>query len=198
MSRARQPQPSPVRRQLVRIARLLDVEERHLRALAGLPLDDLRLLHDRIFDQVCDRGSERYRRLAGLSGTLPVAATAKLAHRFMPPVVGARATEAIDPDYGVQMVARLPLDYVVDVALLLEPGRASELLRALPAERIAEIAAVLFERDELVVLAELASVLTDEALQAAIEATEPADLARLAPWLDEGPAGVLAAHLADG
>ena len=171
-------------RQVHRIARLLGVESAELSALDDVPPEDLRRLHTLLADAVVAPSRPSYRRLAAMAGTLPATATAKLASRFMPASAGARITEEIDADYAVQMVARLPVDYLLDVSVAMDPHRCADVLLALPHERLAEIAAGLFERDELVVLGEFAGVLDDDAFRAVVEASDEVDVERLMPWLD--------------
>ncbi|WP_370248898.1 hypothetical protein [Nocardioides sp.] len=179
------PRPAPRRSpQLSRIARLLHLEQDQLQGLDDLPDADLRVLHDQISHTLFSPGQTQFAKVAALSKTLPAPAAAKLAEKFLPPVLGARVAELLDPARARDLVGRLSIRYLADIALALDPVKSRPVLEAIPPVKIREVAQALFARDEHAAMAEFASAVTYEGLWEALGDARPRDLLLLAPLLE--------------
>jgi hypothetical protein len=174
--------------QLVRIARLLAVAPGDVRGLDDVPDADLRALHDQISESYFAAGREGFAKVAALSRVLPSAVAGRLAERFLPPVFGARTAELLDPAKAADLVSTISVRYLADLSVALDPTRSRPVVRALPARRVAEVAAELFRRGEYLAMAEFAGTVTADALLAAIEVADGRDLVEvvaLIAWNDE-------------
>lgn len=172
------------RPRLGEIARLLGVEASELQGLDGLSDDDLKTLHTQIGDRLFADKRRRFARLAGLSQTIPGPIAGKLAEKFLPPTGAALAAELLEPDKARDLVNRVSLKYLGDLAIVLDPVRAQRVIRAIPAARVGEVAHELFGRDEYAATAEFVGAVEVEALFAALGAATPHDLLAVVPMLE--------------
>lgn len=171
-------------RQAGRIARLLGLEQGDLPDLSSVPEEDLVVLHDQISRTLFAEAQQRFVRIAGLSKTLPAPVAGRLAEMFLPPVMAARVSELLDPDRARDLVGRVSVRYLADLAMALDPVRSRPVVQALPAARIGDVARELFGRGEYAVMAEFANTVTVDALLAALAAAAPHDLLALVPLLE--------------
>ena len=173
--------------QLSRIARLLGVDVDVLTSLEGLgdvPAADLRVLHDQMSEAIHRGGRAGFASVATLAAKLPGPVAGRLAERFLPPVLAARVCEHLDPERARDLVARVSLPYLADVALALDPIRSQAVVAAIPAERVGLVASALFARGEHAAMAEFVRVVSPPALRAALLAASTPDLLEIAPLLE--------------
>jgi len=176
------------RLQVGRIARLLGVAPDDVTGLDGVPVEDLRTLHAQMTEALFGDARAGFAKIAGLTALLPTAVTALLAERFVPPEMAARVCEALPPEAGRDLVARLSVSYLAAVAVLLDPVRARPVVSAMTPDRVVEVTLVLFARGEHPVTADLVNAVSAEALAACLAAAEPYDVLAVAPYLEWGPA----------
>ncbi|WP_375491767.1 hypothetical protein [uncultured Jatrophihabitans sp.] len=169
--------------QLARLARLTYTDIAELDGLAGVPDDDLRALHDQIAELYFSAGRESFARVAGLSKALPGSVAGKLAERFLPPHLAAQVAVMLDPGKARELVNKVSLPYLAELSLSLDPSRSQPVVQAIPAARIGEIAAELYRRGEYAAMAEFAATVTRDALQAALAAADGRDLLAVLPLL---------------
>lgn len=169
--------------QIGRIARLIAVEPGEIQGLDDVPEADLRALHDQIGEVYFAEGREQFARVAGLSKVLPGAVAGKLAERFLPPQLGARSAEMLEPAKAKDLVNKVSVRYLADLSLALDPARSKPVVQAIPAPRVGEVAAELFRRKEYAAMAEFAGTVTLEALFAALDVASGRDLLEVVPLL---------------
>lgn len=174
--------------QVARLAHLLAVDPALLADLADVPADDLRALHGQVSQTMFAQGQRQFARVAGLSSTLPGPVAARLAEKFLPPQLAARVAELLDPGKARDLVGRVSLPYLADLALALDPVRARPVIRAIPAARLGEVAGELFRRGEHAIFAEFVGAVDVAALEAALDVARPSDLVAVLPLLEWGPA----------
>jgi len=172
--------------QIVRIARLLGVAPTDVQGLDGVPTPELRELHDQISTALFAGGHKRFAGMATLAGSLPGPAVAKIAERFLPAFLAARVAELLEPDKARDLVRRVSVGYLADIASALDPVRSRPVVQAIPAPRIGEVARELFARGEHGVVAEFVTVVDDDGLAAALAVAQPDDLVGIEPYLEYG------------
>ncbi|MCZ4498720.1 MAG: hypothetical protein JWQ74_1273 [Marmoricola sp.] len=170
--------------QLGRIARLLRLEPGELQGLDDVPDADLRILHDQISRTLFAEGQRRFARVAGLSKTIPGPLAGVLAVKFLPPVMAARVSENLDPAKARDLIGRVPIAYLAEIALALDPVRSKPVVQKLPPEPIGKVAKELFGRGEYATMAEFVGTVTVEALFAALHVATPHDLLAVVPLLE--------------
>jgi hypothetical protein len=169
--------------QVRRIARLLGVEPDAVNGLGDVPVSDLRALHDQIAESLFVVHEESFARVAGVSKVIPGAVAGKLAERFLQPALAARAAVLLEPAKAGDLVNKVSVSYLADIAVSLDPVRGQAVIRAIPPARVAEVARELFQRDELAAMAEFAGTVDKLALDAALRVATPSQLVRVAPLL---------------
>ncbi len=170
--------------QLARIAKVLGVEIADLQGLGAVPDADLHTLHDQMSVTVHGDDAHRFAGIAALSSSLPGATAAKIAEKFLPPVLAARVAELLEPERVRDLVSRISVPYLADIALALDPVGSRDVLRAIPPERIAEVTVELCARQEYVGMVELMDALTIEGLTAALLAPGSHHLEAIAPLVE--------------
>ncbi|GAA4674700.1 hypothetical protein GCM10023226_09850 [Nocardioides nanhaiensis] len=167
-----------------RIARLLGVESTDLDYLRDVPEDELKVLHDQVARAVFAGGEKRMAKVAGLSRSIPAPLAGRLAERFLPPLVAARVAELLEPERARDLVGRVSVPYLADLAVALDPVRSRPVVRAIPPQRIGEVAGELFARGEHALMAEFVTSVERPALEAALAVASPRDLLTVLPLLE--------------
>jgi hypothetical protein len=161
-----------IRAEIVKLARLLHCEVERLAYLEEVAIEDLRALRERATQTLFGAQEGTLRRLAAASKLLPAGLIASLSQHPFGPMLSARITGLLDADRAVEIAARLPIEFLADVAVELDPRRASEVIAGIPAARISKITSALAERQEYVTMGRFVGHLGDEALCAALSALD--------------------------
>jgi len=169
--------------QVLRVAHVLGVRPEQVDPLASVPADQIRQLHDQLANWLFAVHEDSFARVASVSKVIPGAVAGKLAERFLQPALAARAAVMLEPAKARDLVNKVSVNYLADVALSLDPVRGTPVIKAIPPARVAEVAKALFDRDELAAMAEFAGSVDKPALDAALKVASPAQLVRVAPLL---------------
>ena len=170
--------------QIGRIARLLRLDPAEIQGLEGVSDADLRVFHDQISHTLFAEGQQRFARVAGLAKTIPGPLAGVLAEKFLPPVLAARVSENLDPNKARDLIGRVSIKYLAEIALALDPVRSKPVVQKLPPEPIGRVAKELFGRQEYATMAEFVGTVTVEALFAALNVATPHDLLAVVPLLE--------------
>lgn len=170
--------------QIGRIARLLHLDPSEIHGLDGISDTDLRILHDQISKTLFAEGQHRFARVAGLSKTIPGPLAGILAEKFLPPVMAARVSEMLDPAKARDLIGRVSIKYLAEIALALDPVKSRPVVQKLPPEPIGKVAKELFGRQEYATMAEFVGTVTIDALFAALNVATPHDLLAVVPLLE--------------
>lgn len=168
------------RAEIVKLARVLGDPPEALTYLERVRPEDLRRLREQATNALFEGDRDRLHKLALVSRIIPSPIAAKIAHWALGPLLSARVTGLLDPSKAVDLAKRLPADFLADVAIHLDPRRAREVIERLPAQQVAEIAGELARRDEEVTMGRFVSYLDDEALGASMQNIDDASLLRIA------------------
>lgn len=168
-----------------RIARLLAVDPADLEGLQAAALEDLRALRDQIAGKLFDEGTESWHKAAAVSGVVPPGLAAKLAQGALGPVLAARVTAQIDPRRAADIAAKMPAEFMADVAQSIDPRQVTDLVVHLPPRTIAEVGAVLATRGEWLVMADFLAAMTPAALAPTVASLEARSILRVAVLLGD-------------
>jgi len=167
--------------ELERLARLLRCRTRDLDFLARFAAVEIRALRLAAFARMHADHDTTYSRIASASRLLPMRVTAPLAQRMLPARVSAGVVASLPADQAAAMSARMSTDYVADVSGFLHPVLSAPVLSRFPADVIVRVAAVLADRADYDTMAEIVSALSDEQVEAVVDAIEdPAVLVQVA------------------
>lgn len=168
------------RAEVIKLARVLATDPEEIAYLERATPEDLRALREQATDALFEGDRDRLFKLALASRIIPSPIGAKIAHWALGPLLSARVTGLLDPSKAVDLAKRLPAGFLADVAIDLDPRRAREVIERLPAEQVAEIAGELARRDEEVTMGRFVGYLDDEALGAAMAKIDDGSLLRTA------------------
>jgi len=174
------------RAEVIKLARLLNTDADELAALEDVPPEDLRELRETITSRLFDGHVGAFRRAVHASGILPTGVSATIAEKAMGPLLCARLAGLVPTERAIGVAAHLSPDFLTEVAINMDPRRASDVIAGISAERIEEIARRLADRGEHVVMGRFAGHLSDDTLRRTFAALDDSDLLHIAFVLEEG------------
>ncbi len=174
-----------VRAEILKLARLLEREPRTLDYLRQVPAGDLRRLRELTTDVLFDRHARALARLASASRVLPTGLIATLAQRAFGPMLAGRVAGLLEPARAAEVADKLPEPFLADVALAIDPRRASDVIGLIPPERVGAVARELVRRKDYVTMGRFVGYLGDAALGAAIEPMDGEALVEIAVVLED-------------
>lgn len=170
----------------LKLARLLHTHPDELDHLHDQHPDELREFREALSDALFDRYRRTFEALAKLSSLLPLAANAKLSEKVLGAVLSARVAGELPVQRAIDLAGKLPVWFLAEISLHLEPKRAAPVIAGLPAERVIAVAHVLLEREEYVTMGRFVDSLHPEVLEATTEAVESEEaLLRIAFFADD-------------
>ncbi|HWU69440.1 MAG TPA: hypothetical protein VN046_11205, partial [Stenotrophobium sp.] len=166
-----------VRAEIIKLERLYGAGENSLSFLQALPAEEIRRLREAAQEKLFGDDTTLFQRLAAASVLLPLALIAMMAEKIFGPTLGARVAGEMNWKRAVDLSGRLPIGFLADISLQLDPRRAREIIRNLPPARIRDVAVELLRRHEFVTMGRFVDYLTEDAIRKALDAfTRPADL----------------------
>lgn len=177
--------PLRVTVELRKLARTLEVDEQELAFLDALPEADLRTLRRQVAEAMFQAARPALVRVAALSKSIPTAVAVKLTEAVLPPLVAARTSELMEPHRAAELVSRISPGYLADVSLYMDAARAPEVVAAIPAARVGEVAAELARREEWIVIGGFVGQVGEDALRAAVARFDGEQLLRIGFVLDD-------------
>lgn len=166
--------------EVLKLARLIDVEPAELAFLESVPPDELRELREAVTDRIFDAGARSLKRIAAGAKLLPSPLVATIAVKSFGPLLCARAAGAVDPAKAIDVARRLPADFLADVTIQLDPRRVAAIISRVPEELVVPVAAELGRRGEHVTMGRFLAYVPDEAVVAAMTALSDEALLRTA------------------
>jgi len=115
------------RAEILKLARMLEREPSSLSYLEDLPVADLRILRDQITELLWSADGAAMGRLAVAAKLLPAGLSATMSERAGP-VLSAQLAGRLEPSRAIDVAAKLPIDFLADVAIELDPRRTSEVI----------------------------------------------------------------------
>lgn len=175
------------RAEILKLARLLQRDPDQFSYLRTVPPGDLRLLREQITDRLFTAQERALRRLVAASKLLPVGLVANLGQSTFGPMLSARIAGLLDPDRAVDIAARMPSEFLAEIAIELDPRRASRVIAGIPPQQISEITGELARREEYVTMGRFLGHLNDEALTAAVTALDDQALSETVFVIEDEP-----------
>ena len=161
------------RAEILKLARLLGRDPSELEYLSDVPVADIRALREQVTETLFSSQGQLLSRLAAASKLLPVGLVAQLGERIFGPVISARIAGLLEPERAIELACKLPVPFLADVAVELDPRRAPKLIAGIPPERIAAVSDELIRRGEYVTMGRFVGYLSDAALRVSVGRLEP-------------------------
>ncbi len=174
-----------VRAEIMKLARLLDVELEHLHYLEQVGAADVRRLREQVTEHLFDARGTPLGKLAAAGRLLPAGAIASIGEHAFGPVLSARIAGLLEPGRAAEVASKLPTPFLADVAVHLDPRRAAELLARIPPQRIADVARELVAAEEHVTLGRFVGHLPDASIALALREMDDLTVVRVAFVLED-------------
>jgi len=166
--------------EIVKLARLLHVEQDSLAYLGGVPAQDLREYREQIVDLLYDDDREQLSRAAEAARLLPAATLAKIGERALGPLICAHLSGLLDPERAAEIARHFATEFLTELAAEMDPRRAVAVIAATPPETVVTIAVAMARRGEHVAMGRFVAHLDDATLTEAIEQLSDEDLLQVA------------------
>jgi hypothetical protein len=166
--------------EVIKLARVLGVDPDRLDYLGGADPEELRRFRDQVTDVLFDGDRARLGGFAAGSKVIPAAFAATIAERALGPVLCARLTALVEPDKAVEIAKRLPAPFLAEVAVEMDPRRAKDVITHVPADLIEAVAGELGRRGEAVTMGRFVAFLSDPGLRAAMKGIDDPTLLQTA------------------
>lgn len=169
-----------VRAETTKLARLLDLADpAELAFLHDLSPEAIRAFRERATDLLFDRDAARMRRVAAATKLVPTVISAKAAERAFGPVLCAAVAGSVEPARAIDIAKALPARFLAETAVQLDPRRTADIIAAVPTRLVVEVAGELSRRDDHVTMSRFVGVVPEDAMRAAAPVLSDADLLRV-------------------
>ena len=168
------------RAEVIRLARLLGAPPETMTFMEKVGSEGLRKFRRQLVDVFYGSEQGSVERFAKIGNLLPSPVIAALTKEAVGPVLAARISGLVDPAQAIAIVARLPIDFVADIAVEIDPRRIGPVIGGLPSETVGALAITLVKRKEYVTLGELGGFADDDAQAVVFDAASDADLLQIA------------------
>lgn len=173
------------RAELLKLARVLGVEAAQLACLDNIPAEELRRFRAAVDELLFSQEQVLIRRAARIARWLPVWIQVVLARWLLGPMLTARLAGELPARRSVQVVMRLPPEFIADAIVHLDPRRVRDLIQMLPVQFIIAVAREVVQRHDFITIGHLVEYLPDEAVRAVEPLiSDPGDLLQVAFFLE--------------
>lgn len=171
--------------EILKLARVLDVEPERLAYLARVDADDLQAFREQITDSLFDAHVAVLQRMALAARLLPAPVLAKIAEKVFGPLLCARIAGLVDVGRGVDVAKRLKPQFLAEVAADLDPRRASAIISRIPLDTVVAVATELARREDWITLGRFVGHLPDDTVRRCLAVIGDPGLLRIAFVLDD-------------
>jgi len=171
--------------EIAKLARLLDRKPADLDYLERLPASALRRFREQATDKLYDSDGDRLRRVAASSKLVPIPLTVQVVQKAVGPLGAAALSGLVDPDRAVKIAEKLPLDFLAEVAIDMDPRRSTAVIAKMPPATVAAVGETLIGKGEHVTMGRFVGFLPRASLEAAVKVIGNADMLRTAFVLED-------------
>lgn len=171
--------------EITKLARALFQTPEQLGALAGLESGPLSQLREMLADAVFEDAAEQLEKLVTASKLAPIPIAASIAQKVAPAKLCGALAGMIEPDRALKLVKRLPPEFMADVAAEMDPRRAHAVLSQAPVKQGIAIARVLIDRGDHITLGRFAGAVPTDALLAAFDVIDDETMLRVACVIED-------------
>ncbi|MFC9997433.1 hypothetical protein [Nocardia sp. NPDC127526] len=169
-----------------KLARLLGITDAtELDFLVDLPPAAIREFRERATDLLFDRDAKKLKGIASASKLVPVAISAKVAERAFGPVLCAATASTVDPHRAIDIAKALPARFLAECSVQLDPRRTADIIAAVPPKMVADVARELLARGDHITMGRFVHVVPEPALRAAAPVMSDVDLLRIGFLLED-------------
>jgi hypothetical protein len=140
------------RAELLKLARVLDVDFGELLFLEKANPEELRELRASIADRLLARNREHFERMAAVGRHLPGRVAAMLAQHALGAQLSGRVASLLSADELTDFASRFPADFLADIAAVIDLRALGPMLDRIDAAKVVEVSRVLAERQDWVTM----------------------------------------------
>jgi len=147
--------------ELVKLARALDTTTEGVAFARPLDHGDIRQLRERVVGALYDEHRMVFQRVATISRLLPTPINVRIALRAFSPLLAARVAGEMTPDRAAELANRMPVEYLAESCVHLDPRRAGPLISRIHSDRVLAVVTELVSRGEYITLGRLLDAATE-------------------------------------
>jgi hypothetical protein len=163
-----------------KLARLIGADAEDLAYFERLEGQAIRDLRDQVTVAMFDADRQLLQRVATATKLIPAKLGAVIGERAFGALLCARITGLLDPSRAVDIAKHLPVTFLTDLSLHLDPRSASRVIGEMPPATVGAIAAQLAAREEYITMGAFVGHLSKAALLAALDEVDDESLLRTA------------------
>jgi hypothetical protein len=157
--------PLATRAEIIKLARLLKLDEARLAFMENYAVVQIRALRERMSAALYDSSRPHLVRVAAATRLIPVSLVAAIGEKFYGALLCARITGLLPPPRAVEISARLAIPFLADLSMELDPRSAREVIALMPASRIIAVAQEMLRRREYITMARFVDDLSDNVIR---------------------------------
>jgi hypothetical protein len=165
--------------EIVKLRRLLDVDEGALEFLATVQAMEIRKLRLLATAALFDADREMLSRVANASRLLPAGLVAAITRRAFGPLLAARITGFMDPKRAADVGRHMDPPFLADICIQLDPRKAKEIIPRMDVDTVVAVTEELLERADYVTLGRFVGSMPGDVLDSVLEVTEDDELLRV-------------------
>ncbi len=147
--------------ELVKLARALDTTADGVAFARPLEHGDIRQLRERVVGALYDEHRVVFQRVAAITRILPTPVNVRIALRAFSPLLAARVAGEMTPDRAAELANRMPVEYLAESCVHLDPRRAGPLISRIHSDRVLAVVTELVSRGEFITLGRLLDAATE-------------------------------------
>lgn len=160
--------------ELVKLARALGASPDEVAFAATLPHTTIRLVREHVVATLYDEHRSAFQRVAMITRLLPTALNVRITLRAFPPLLAARVAGEMPPDRAAELANRMPVEYLTQACVHLDPRRAAALVHRVKQDRVLAVIGELVEQGDFITLGRLLDSATEPIVRE-VAATVPTE-----------------------
>lgn len=160
--------------ELVKLARALGTAPEELAFAAELPHTAIRRVRERVVATLYDEHKAAFQRVATITRLLPTALNVRITLRAFAPMLAARVAGEMAPDRAAELANRMPVEYLTQACVHLDPRRAAPLVHRVRPDRVLAVINALIEQGDFITLGRLLDAATEPIVRE-VAATVPTE-----------------------
>jgi hypothetical protein len=153
-----------------KLARLLGTRPEQIEYLGKLDGASLRHLRETLSSSLFDETKSLFQRIVMASRLLPVSLLALIGEKVFGPMLCARVAGMLPADRALDVALKLPDDFLAEVSVELDPRSARELIARMPADRVVAVALLLVRDSHYITMGRFVGYLSEPVIRAAVNA----------------------------
>jgi hypothetical protein len=149
------------RAEIFKLARALGTTPEDVRFAESLDHGSIRRLRERVVGALYDEHRAAFQRVAMITRLLPTPLNVRITLRAFSPLLAARIAVEMTPERAAELANRMPVEYLAEGCLHLDPRRAGPLISRIHPDRVVAVARELVARGEFITLGQLLDVATE-------------------------------------